>query len=437
VSPKAAVIRFADRLAHLGTENAFQLGRDIARVEERGMEVVRLNLGEPDFDTAPHIRREAVRQIEAGNTGYTDPAGIPSLRSAIARHLARTRGLEPDAERVVVMAGAKPAIGYAMLSYVGPGDEVIYPSPGFPIYESWVTFVGGTPVPLPLSEKTGFAFDVGALADRIGSRTSLIILNSPSNPTGGVLSGQVLEEIARVILERASAHVRILSDEIYEHILFDGLSHESIVGHQGMRERTIVMGGHSKSFAMTGWRLGWAFLPTPAEAEAFRQLNINGISCVPPFVQEAGRVAYEDPRTEAEVSRMVQAFQERRDRMVDRLNRIPGVTCRLPGGAFYVFPNVAGVCRELGILDAYRALDPDARRRTSPSTLLQRFLLFEHGVATMDRSSFGRIGAEGEHFLRLSIANGWSELEKGVERLARGAADPQGFQRFLAQHVMA
>jgi aspartate/methionine/tyrosine aminotransferase len=421
----------AGRLAALGTENAFKLGDDIQRCRDRGMEVVPLNLGEPDFDSAPHINQVGMREIEAGNSHYCNPQGLLSLRGAVVDHVARSRGLEITPERVVVTPGAKPPIGYTMLTYVEPGDEVVYPSPGFPIYESWVSFVGATPVPLQLSEERGFAFDPSDLEALISERTKVIILCSPSNPTGGVLSRGDLAGIAAVIRRRCSPDVRIYSDEIYEHILFDGGEHASIAGEDGMEERTVLVSGHSKGFAMTGWRLGWAVLPTPEEAAVFKNLNINLVSCVPPFVQEAGREAYESPETAAAVARMVAAFERRRDGVVPALNAIDGVRCQLPKGAFYVFPNVAGVCEKLGILRAFEELPEAARRKTSPAGMLQMFLLYRYGVATMDRKSFGKIGAEGQHYLRLSIANSREQLRAGVARIAEASTDADGFRRFL------
>jgi aspartate aminotransferase len=423
----------AQRIGTLGTENAFRVGVDIQRVLGRGMDVVKLNLGEPDFDSAAHINRVGAEQIEAGNSHYTDPQGIPSLREAIGRHVAETRGVDIDPDRVVVTSGAKPPIGYTMQTYVDPGDEVIYPSPGFPIYESWVTFVGAIPRPLHLSEERGFAFTTDDLAALITDATKVIILNSPSNPTGGVLSEDDLRGIARVVRERCRPDVRVYSDEVYEHILFDGERHSSILSHEGMADRTVLVSGHSKGFAMTGWRLGWAVLPTPEEAAVFKQLNINIVSCVPPFIQEAGRAAYESPETAVSTAEMVRAFQERRDWVVPALNEIPGVTCQTPRGAFYVFPNVAGVCERLGILDAWSALPERERRDVGPSAMLQMFLLYRYGVATMDRNSFGTVDAGGQHFLRLSIAASLERLREGVGRIAKAADDRDGFEAFLEE----
>ncbi|MEE8523951.1 MAG: aminotransferase class I/II-fold pyridoxal phosphate-dependent enzyme [Thermoanaerobaculia bacterium] len=421
----------AGRLAALGTENAFKLGDDIQRCRDRGMEVVALNLGEPDFDSAPHINRVAIREIEAGNSHYCNPQGILPLRRAIAAHVTRTRGFEVEPERVVVTPGAKPPIGYTMMTYVEPGDEVIYPSPGFPIYESWVNFVGAKAVPLKLSEERGFAFAPRELAALITERTKVIILCSPSNPTGGVLSRDELAGIAEVVRQRCSPDVRIYADEIYEHILFDGVEHASIASEEGMAALTVLVSGHSKGFAMTGWRLGWAVLPTAEEAAVFKNLNINLVSCVPPFIQEAGREAYESPETPPAVAAMVAAFERRRDDVVPALNAVDGIRCQLPKGAFYVFPNIAGVCERLGILRAHEEMLPAARQKTSPAGMFQMFLLYRYGVATMDRNSFGRIGADGQHYLRLSIANSREQLRAGVAKIAAAATDADGFRSFL------
>ncbi len=423
----------ARRMAALGTENAFKLGEDIQRCIARGRDVIRLNLGEPDFATPEHVNREAIAQIEAGNSHYCDPAGLPSLRQAICRHVERTRGLTVDPAQVVVSAGAKPPIGFSFQTYVEPGDEVIYPSPGYPIYESWATFMGARAVPLQLSEERGFAFTPEDLAALITPRTKLVMFCSPSNPTGGVLSRELLAGVAAVIRERCRPDVRVYTDEIYEHILFDGATLASISTEPGMVERTILVSGMSKGFAMTGWRLGWAVLPTVEEAAYFKQLTINTVSCVAPFIQEAGREAYDSPASAAAVARMVEAFRERRDWIVPALNAVPGVRCQLPKGAFYVFPNVAGVCERLGILEAYEELAAAGRERTSPAGMLQMFLLYRHGLATMDRASFGRLGSEGQHYLRLSIAASLEELQEGVRRLAAAAEDVSGFRSFLEE----
>ncbi|MEM8962115.1 MAG: pyridoxal phosphate-dependent aminotransferase [Acidobacteriota bacterium] len=427
---------FASRMAALGTENAFKLGEDIARCVERGIDVIRFNLGEPDFDSPDHINQAGIAAIEAGDTHYCDPAGLAPLRETIARHIRDTRGIEADASRVVVTPGGKPPIGYTLQTYVDPGDEVIYPSPGFPIYESWITFAGAKPVPLTVSEDRGFAFAPSDLEELITDRTKLIILCSPSNPTGGVLSKEDLTGIAGVIRDRCGSDVRIYSDEIYEHILFDGEEHHSLASQPGMAERTIVASGCSKSFSMTGWRLGWSLLPTAEEAAAFKQLNINIVSCVAPFVQRAAQAAYDDPASEASIAEMVSAFERRRDWIVPALEAIVGIRCQRPSGAFYVFPNVAGACDRLGVLDAYERMPARIRARTTPAGMLQMFLLYRYGVATMDRNSFGSIGAEGQHYLRISIAASLEKLQEGVARMAKAVDDRDGFRAFLDEEKL-
>jgi aspartate/methionine/tyrosine aminotransferase len=423
----------SQRMTALGTENAFKLGVDIQRCVDRGLDVIRLNLGEPDFDSAAHINHAGISQIEAGNSHYCDPAGLRSFRETIARHVASSRGIEVDPDQIVVTPGAKPPIGYTLQVYADPGDEVIYPSPGFPIYESWTTYAGARPVPLKLVEERGFGFTPEDLVELLSERTKIIILCSPSNPTGGVLSAETLHRIAELIEERCSPEVRVYSDEVYEHILFDGAEHHSIASCPGMAERTVLVSGHSKGFAMTGWRLGYAVLPTTAEAAIFKQLNINTISCVPPFIQEAGRAAYESPESKNTVAEMVAAFERRRDWVVPALSNIEGLRCQLPGGAFYVFPNVAGACRQLGVFEAYEDLSDAAKKTTSPSGILQMFLLYRYGVATMDRPSFGVIGSEGEHFLRLSIAASLEQLQEGVRRIGDAVVDRAGLASFLAE----
>jgi aspartate/methionine/tyrosine aminotransferase len=422
---------FADRIASMGTENAFKISDDVARARARGVDVIRFTIGEPDFDSAPHINQVGIDNILRGNTHYTDPAGIPSLRKAAAAHVRKTRGIDVTPEQVIVLPGAKPAIGYTMMSYVNPGDEVIYPSPGFPIYESWVTYMGAKPVPLLLREENGFAFTPEDLEALLTPRTKVLMLCTPSNPTGGVLSRELLEGVADVVRRRARPDLRIYSDEIYEHITFDGFEHFSIASVDGMRERTIIASGHSKGFAMTGWRLGWCVLPSEEEAALFKQININFVSCVPPFIQEAAREAFESPTTSGVVERMVAEFKRRRDYVVPALNDIEGIHCAKPLGAFYVFPNVDGVCAALGIHEFHRSLAEERRVRTSPSTLLSRFLLYYHGVAIVDRRSFGVFRSEGQHFFRLSYATDMESIEKGIARIRRGSKDQEGIRKFF------
>ncbi len=422
---------YADRVYELGTENAFKIGPHIAFLEGEGHKVVRLNIGEPDFDIPPFIRDEVKRQLDLGNTHYCDPKGIPSLRKAIANQINETRGLDVSPEQVVVFPGGKPSIGFTQEVYCNPGDEIIYPSPGFPIYESFPRYLGSVPVPLHVSEESNFTFTAEHLGDLITERTRLIILNFPSNPTGGVATLEQLASIAEVIKIKCAPDVRVYSDEIYENIIFDGHKHVSIASIPGMKERTIISSGFSKSFAWTGGRVGYAVFPTEDEANIFKNININYFSCVPPFNQEGARIALEHPDSKAVITSMVQTFQKRRDIIVKQLNAIDGIRCKTPGGAFYLFPNVAGVCENVGAIAAYDKLPANMKARTSPSGLFQMFLLYAHHVATMDRNSFGRIGAEGQHFLRLSSASDLEVLEEGVRRLAVASRDRAGFEKFM------
>jgi aspartate/methionine/tyrosine aminotransferase len=424
---------FADRVRLIDTENAFKIGPCIEEVEATGHRVIRCNLGEPDFELADEIRDEIKRQVDAGNTHYVDPQGSPDLRRAIADQISSTRGLEVSADRVVVFPGAKPPIGLCQQAYVNPGEEVIYPSPGFPIYESFTGFVGAVPRPLHLREETGFSLTGSDLAPLLNERTKLIILNFPSNPTGGVASREQLEDLAAEILEHAPDQVRVYSDEVYEHILFDGAEHHSIASLPGMEGLTIIVSGASKSFAWTGGRIGWAVFPTVEEALEFRNLNINYFSCVSPYNQEAARYAILCDTSPARCREMSASFQARRDVVVRALNAIDGITCQMPRGAFYVFPNIAGVCERAGVLEAYENLPPTDQETTSPSTLFQLFLLYRYHVATMDRRSFGRIGCEGQHYLRISIATALPDLEEAVARIAAAASDRAGFRDFFNQ----
>lgn len=424
---------YAKRVPLMDTENAFKVGPYIRLVEESGHRVIKCNLGEPDFALPTHIRDEIKSQLDKDNTHYCDPQGILPLRAAIARHIGQTRGLTISPDRVVVFPGAKPPIGLCQQTYVDVGDEVIYPSPGFPIYESFTRYVGAEPVPLHLREETGFSLEGDDLAPLISRKTKLIILNFPSNPTGGVASEEQLHALAEVIRSHAPADVRVYSDEVYEDIVFDGHRHHSIASVGDMERRTIIVSGASKSFSWTGGRVGWAVFPTADEAQVFKNLNINYFSCVPPYNQEGARVGLESPESARSIAAMVAAFQERRDLMVAGLNRIDGVSCRMPRGAFYVFPNIAGLCTRLGVLQAHESLPEVVRPHTSPSTLFQMFLLFRYHVATMDRQSFGRIGTHGKHFLRISIATAAEDLREAVRRIEAAAQDRRSFAEFVAE----
>jgi aspartate/methionine/tyrosine aminotransferase len=432
-APASPAGLLADRVARIGTENAFKIGPWIAGLEKDGHRVIRCNLGEPDFPLPRHIREEVKRALDLDLTHYSDPQGILALRETIARDMGERRGLKITSDRVVVFPGAKPPIGFCHEAYCNEGDEVVYPSPGFPIYESFATYLGCTPVPLHLPEENGFTVTGAALEGSIGPRTKLVILNFPSNPTGGVATLAQLEELAGVIQRKAPPSVRVYSDEVYESILFDGRKHHSIASLPGMAERTVIVGGVSKTYSWTGGRIGWAVFPTAEEAAVFKNLAINYYSCMPVYNQMGAKLAIESPESPPEIRRMVTAFQERRDAVVAALNAIDGVRCQQPGGAFYAFPNVGGLCERLGAFEAHAKLPPEVRERSSPSTLLQRFLLFRHHVATLDRRSFGRIGAEGKHFLRVSIATALDDLMVAVGRIARAGRDADAFQAFVRE----
>lgn len=424
---------YSDRIGLIDTENAFKIGPYITEVESTGLRVIRCNIGEPDFPLPKHIAGAIKNAIDQDLTHYCDPQGILPLRKAIAEEISRTRGLNVTPDRVVVFPGAKPPIGFCQEAYCNAGDEVIYPSPGFPIYESFTRYVGAKPVPLHLTEESGFSFTADDLERLITPRTKIIIINFPSNPTGGVATREQLEAIAEVILRKAPKNVRVYSDEVYESILFDGAKHQSIASLPHMEERTVIVSGVSKTYSWTGGRIGWAVFPTAEEAAVFKNLNINYYSCVPAYNQVGAQFALESPQSVTEIERMVGEFQRRRDLVVDGLNAIPGVSCQKPRGAFYVFPNIGGACESLGAVRAFDNLSLAVRQRTSPATLFQMFLLFRHGVATMDRKSFGRIGTEGKHYLRLSIATATEDLMEALKRIRAAVADTEGFARFVAE----
>ena len=422
---------FAERNSWIDTENAFKIGPHIVRVEQQKGAVIKLNLGEPDFSVPKHIKDEIKRQLDLDNTHYCDPKGLLSLRTAISNQVNETRGLQTNPEQVVVFPGGKPSIGFAQQVYCNPGDEVIYPSPGFPIYESFIRYVNAVPVPLHLDESENFTFSPDQLANLITPKTKLIYLNFPSNPTGGVASKSLLEETARIILENCQPNVRIFSDEIYENIIFDGKQHHSISSVPEMAGRTIIAGGFSKTFAWTGGRVGYAVFPTIEEADEFKRLNINYFSCVPPYNQEAARVALESPLSEQAVKKMVETFESRRNLICQQINEIPGISCQKPGGAFYLFPNISGICENLGLIEKHDSLPLE--KQSSPANIFQMFALYEHQVAVLDRKSFGQIGADGKHFLRISIAAEQSVLEKGILRLKNAGEDLSGLDRFLKE----
>ena len=423
---------FAKRIGVIGTEEAFALGAIIAEVESEGERVIRANLGQPDFPLPEHIADAMVAAIREGNTTYCDPQGLPELREAIARSAGRLRGVEFDMEQVVVFPGGRPPIGLAQHAYLEPGDEVVYPTPCYPLFESFIDYVGATPVPVPLREETGFSLTGAELEPYLNERTKLIFLNFPSNPTGGVATPDDLAEMAEVIRARARPDVRVYSDEAYEAIVFDGVKHASIVSVPGMEEHTIMASGASKTFAWTGARCGWAIYPTAAEAGVMRRLNINYFASIPPYVQLGAKEGLDSPESPPAIAMMVDAFQRRRDLVVAGLNGIEGITCQNPRGAFYVFPNISGAVARVGAQAAWEQLPAAVRERSSPATLFQLFLLYRYRVATMDRRSFGIRGSEGQHFLRLSIATGQDDLIEAVDRIDRAAGDAAGFGEFIA-----
>ena len=380
-------MNFADRMSRLGTESAFEVLARARALERQGRQIVHLEIGEPDFDTPAHIKDAAKQALDAGATHYGPSAGLPELREAIAKHIAETRGVPVSPENVVVTPGAKPIMFFTIMALVNRGDEVIYPNPGFPIYESVINFVGGVPVPIPLREDTDFGFDMELFAKRVSSKTKLIIINSPENPTGGVLDRGQIERIAAIASER---NIPVLSDEIYRQFLYEG-EFVSILGVPGMHTRTILLDGFSKSYAMTGWRLGYGVMPVDL-AEHVTRLMVNSASCTASFVQLAGVAALHGEQ--AAVGRMVAEFKRRRDVIVDGLNRLPGVHCRRPRGAFYVFPNITGTGRK--------------------SAEVADRLLNEAGVALLGGTAFG---AHGEGYLRLSYANSEANLKLALERM--------------------
>jgi aspartate aminotransferase len=350
---------------------------------------VHLEIGEPDFDTPKSVTAAGVAAIERGETHYTPSAGILELREAIARYLKRSRGLEYDATQIIVAPGAKPIMFYAILALIEGGDEAIFPDPGFPIYSSMINFAGGTPVSLPLREENDYVPDLDELRRLVTPKTKLIILNSPHNPTGGALSLEAVREIAHIAREK---DIWVLSDEIYAELLYEG-THHSIAREDGLAERTIVLDGFSKTFAMTGWRLGYGAFPKPL-VDPVTKLVTNSVSCTATFTQRAGVVAID--QRPPEVDTMVKAFRQRRDAIVAGLNKIEGITCRTPAGAFYVFPNISGL------------------RLGDAATVAGR-VLQEAGVACLAGTAFGAVG---EGHLRLSYANSLENLDLAVQRIA-------------------
>ena len=389
-------MNIAASMSRLGTETAFEVLARAKALEAEGRSIVHLEIGEPDFDTPAHIVDAAVRALRDGYTHYTPTAGILEAREAVAEYVAATRGIDVGPDQVVITPGAKPIMFYVILALVDHGDEVIYPDPGFPIYESVARFAGARLVPWALREERGFRADPDELRRLLSPRTRLMILNSPHNPTAGVLSPEDVGAIAEMVRGRP---IMVLSDEIYSRILYEG-TFASIASVPGMAAQTVILDGFSKTYAMTGWRLGYGVME-PELASRVAQLMVNSNSCTAAFTQMAGVAALRGPQDC--VDRMVAEFRRRRDVIVDGLNRLPGVTCLVPRGAFYAFPNV-------------RAIDPDSAR-------LQDYLLREAGVAVLSGTAFG---AEGRGFLRLSYAASVDTIREALKRIDGGLA---GYRR--------
>jgi aspartate aminotransferase len=374
-------------MANIGQETAFEVLVRARALEAQGRSIVHLEIGEPDFDTPSHIISAAQHALETGHTHYGPGAGLPELRQAVSAYLQQWRGLEIDPARVVITPGGKPIMFFAILALVNPGDEVIYPDPGFPIYESMARFVGGVPVPMPLREERRFRFDPDEFRSLVTDRTRLIIVNSPHNPTGGVLTHADLQVIADVARER---DIVVLSDEIYSRLLYSG-QHESIAACAGMLDRTIILDGWSKTWAMTGWRLGFGVFPPELVAHIERLIS-NSVSCTASYAQHAAIAALEGPQDS--VARMLEEFTERRAVIVAGLNALPGVRCLVPDGAFYAFPNITGT-------------------GFSSRELADR-MLQEAGVACLSGTAFGQYG---EGFVRFSYANSLDNIHLALERM--------------------
>jgi aspartate/methionine/tyrosine aminotransferase len=374
-------------MAGLGTETAFEVLARARVLEAQGRDIVHLEIGEPDFDSPPNVVESGVQALRTGATHYTPSAGIPQLREAIAQEVSRTRRVKCSADEVVVVPGGKPTIFFTYMAFVEEGDEVIYPNPGFPIYESLIQFLGGKAVPLPLREEKNFCLDPNELADLITDRTKLIVLNSPHNPTGSVMEEQDVRDVAAAIGDR---DIMVLSDEIYSRLLFEG-THHSIMSLDGWKDRTIMLDGFSKTYAMTGWRLGYGVMRADL-ARHFSKLMTNVNSCTASFTQVAGIEALQGDQSS--VQHMSTEFRRRRDYFVERINQIEGFSCRVPRGAFYCFPNIQAT----GWISKDMADE----------------LLEKAGVACLAGTAFGKYG---EGYLRFSIANSLENLEKALDRI--------------------
>jgi aspartate/methionine/tyrosine aminotransferase len=382
----------AKRMQNLGTETAFAVLARAKALEAEGRDIVHLEIGEPDFDTPKNVIAKGVWALQNGFTHYGPSAGMPDVRKTFAAHIAKDRGIDVGPENVVITPGGKPIIFFPLMALVDPGDEVVYPNPGFPIYESMINFLEAKGVPVALKEENDFNFSIDELRSKVSDKTKLLIINSPQNPTGGVLTAADLDAIAELAVKH---DFWVLSDEIYSKIIYEG-THESISTRPGMLERTIILEGHSKTYAMTGWRLGYGIMPAEL-ADAVAKLQTNCTSCTAAFTQVAGAEALTGPQDEAEA--MVAEFKVRRDLLVDGLNAIEGISCKRPRGAFYVFANIKGT----GLT----------------SKQVETRLLDDFGVAALAGTSFG---AEGEGYLRFSYANSQENIRKALERFAEFVA---------------
>ena len=383
---------FSERIEHLRPEGAYAVLARAQALEAQGRDIVHLEIGQPDFETYPHVALAGIRAISAGKTRYNPPSGIPALRQALAEEAGRQRGMQFTQEQVVVAPGTKPLILLPMLALLEPGDEVLYPDPGFPSYAAAIGLAGGRPVPVPLVEERGYDLDLGALEAAVTDRTRLLLLNSPSNPTGGVHPAETLVRVAEIALHH---NLWVLSDEIYGGLVYEGEA-PSIAALPGMAQRTIIADGFSKTYAMTGWRLGYGIMPLSL-AQKLDLLLTHSVGCTATFTQFAGLEAVLGPQDQ--VQAVVAKFQRRRDLIVAGLNAIPGVRCPVPRGAFYVFPNIQSFGRS--------------------SAELADYLLEEAGVAVLPGTAFG---SNGEGYLRLSYANSEERIARALERLAGALA---------------
>jgi aspartate aminotransferase len=380
-------MQLVERMSRLGTESAFDVLARARALEVQGRSVIHLEIGEPDFPTPAHVIEAGKRALDEGWTKYGAPQGMPDLREAIAAYISQTRSIDVDPACVCVVPGGKPIMYFTMTALIEEGDEVIYPNPGFPIYESLIRFLGAVPVPIPMLESRGFSFDLDLFRDKISPRTKMVVLTSPQNPTGGITPAEDVARIAEMLRDR---DLMVLSDEIYTRIVYEGEA-KSIASFPGMLDKTILLDGFSKTYSMTGWRLGYGVMPKWLAA-AVSQLMVNSNSCTASFTQRAGLAALQGPQDC--VTAMVAEFRRRRDAIWRGLNEIPGFRCALPAGAFYAFPNVTGT----GL----------------PSKQLADLLLNEAGVACLDGAAFGQYG---DGYLRFSYANSLANIEQALERI--------------------